>query len=88
MPSTSSSTGSKSKLVKGNLNIIRIVDSGTDAWARKTGFTGEHIEVTPKIPELVDLVLAIDTDPSAKAALSRFLQVLERADVVKMLSNV
>jgi hypothetical protein len=43
--------------------------------------------VTPKIPELVDLVRAIDAEPTAKAALSKFLLVLEQADVVKILSD-
>jgi hypothetical protein len=80
--------GAKPKAAKGNGNLIRIVDSGTAPWARKTGFTGEHIEVTPKIPELVELVRAIDSDPTAKAALSKFLLVLEQADVMKIFSDV
>lgn len=88
-PSIPSPLGnSRSKSAKGAANLIRIVDSGTVAWARKISFTGEHVEVTPKIPELVDLVRAIDTDPTAKAALSKFLLVLEHADVVKLLSDV
>ena len=75
----------KPKPAKSSGNSIRIVDSGTVPWERKTGFTGEHVEVTPKIPALVELVRAIDADPAAKAALSRFLLVLEQADVVKIL---
>jgi hypothetical protein len=80
--------GAKPKSPKGAGNLIRLVDSGTVPWARKNGFTGEHVEVTPKIPALVDLVRAIDADPAAKAALSQFLLVLEQAEVVKILSNV
>lgn len=76
----------KSKPAKGGGgNTIRIVDSGTVPWERKTSFTGEHIEVSPRIPELVELVQAIDSDPAAKLALSRFLLVLEQADVMKIL---
>jgi hypothetical protein len=77
----------KPKPLKTAANIIRIVDSGTYPWARKTGFTGEHVEVTPRIPALVDLVRSIDSDPTAKAALSKFLLVLEQADVVKLLAD-
>jgi hypothetical protein len=80
--------GAKPKPPKGAGNLIRLVDSGTVPWARKSGFTGEHIEVTPRIPELVDLVRAIDADPAAKVALSKFLLVLEHAEIVKILSNV
>jgi hypothetical protein len=79
--------GPKPKTVKGAGNPIRIVDSGTVPWERKIGFTGEHVEVTPRIPALVDLVLAIDANPTAKDALSRFLMVLEQADEVKILLN-
>lgn len=68
-------------------NPIRLVDSGSTPWERKISFSGEHIEVTPRIPELVDLVIAVDGDPTAKAALSKFLLVLEQADVVKYLSD-
>lgn len=79
--------GSKPKPTKGGGNPIRIVDSGNVAWARKISFAGEHVEVTPKIPALVDLVRAIDTDPIAKDALCKFLLVLEQADVLTILSN-
>lgn len=79
--------GPKPKPPKTIGNPIRIVDSGSVPWERKVGFTGEHVEVTPKIPELVDLVRAIDADTTAKAALSKFLLVLERADVVKLLGD-
>lgn len=81
----STSRGSKPKPAKSVGNAIRIVDSGTVPWERKISFTGEHVEVTPKIPELVDLVRTIDEDPAAKEALSKFLLVLEQADVLKML---
>ena len=86
-PTPSAITRSKPKPVKGSGNSIRIVDSGTVPWERKTSFTGVHVEVTPKIPELVDLVRAIDADPLAKEALSMFLQVLEQADVIKLLQD-
>lgn len=68
-------------------NLIRIVDSGDSPWERKSSFTGEHVEVTPRIPELVDLVRAIESDPDAKAALSKFLLALEKADVLKNFTN-
>jgi hypothetical protein len=77
----------KPKAAKSGANPIRIVDSGTTAWLRKKSFTGEHVEVTPKIPALVELVRAIDADPVAKDALCKFLQVLEQADVLTILSN-
>lgn len=77
--------GPKPKPAKTSGNTIRIVDSGSIPWERKISFTGEHVEVTPRIPELVDLVRAIDADPSAKVALSKFLLVLEQADVMKLL---
>lgn len=78
------SRGPKPKPLKNSGNLIRIVDSGTIPWERKFSFTGEHVEVTPMIPELLDLVRAIDNDPTAKAALSKFLLVLEKADVMKI----
>jgi hypothetical protein len=80
--------GPKPKPAKSGGNPIRIVDSGTVPWERKISFTGEHVEVTPMIQELVDLVRAIEADPTAKAALSKFLLVLEQADVVKILLDV
>jgi hypothetical protein len=75
----------KPKASKGGANAIRIVDAGTVPWERKTSFTGEHVEVTPRIPALVELVQAIDANQHAKEALSEFLRVLEKADVVKNL---
>jgi hypothetical protein len=66
---------------------IRLVDSGSLPWERKSGFTGEHVEITPTIPELVDLVRAIDSDPVAQEALSKFLLVLEQANVMKILHD-
>jgi hypothetical protein len=74
--------GTRAKPTKGGINPIRIVDTGTLPWERKTGFAGEHVEVTPRIPELVDLVRAIESDTEAKKALSKFLQALEAADVL------
>jgi hypothetical protein len=79
--------GSKPKPLKTSSAVIRLVESGTHPWVRKVGFTGEHIEVTPKIPALVDLVRCIDSDPNAKTALSKFLLVLEQADIVNILSD-
>ena len=82
------SGGSKPKSpTKTGGNPIRLVDSGTSAWERKTSFAGEHVEVSPLIPELVELVRAIDADGAAKAALSKFLLVLEQAGMLKSLSD-
>jgi len=86
-PPPPTTRGPKLKPPKTVGNPIRIVDSGSVPWERKVGFTGEHVEVTPKIPELVDLVRAIDADTAAKAALSKFLRVLEQADVVRLLGD-
>lgn len=86
-PNPPSFGGPKPKPVKAGGNLIRIVDSGTVPWERKTSFAGVHVEVTPKIPALVDLVRAIDADPAAKQALSTFLEVLEQADVIKLLQD-
>jgi hypothetical protein len=86
-PSPLPTSGSKTKPVKVVGGGIRIVDSGLAPWVRKKGFTGEHIEVSPQIPALVDLVRAIESDPKAKSALSQFLLALEQADVLKMLSH-
>ena len=66
---------------------LRLVSTGTQPWERKTGFGGEHVEITPQVPALVDLVQAIDKDNEAKAALSEFLRVLETIDVPKLLSG-
>lgn len=86
-PHSPTAQGPKPKPPKAVGNPIRIVDSGSVPWERKKGFTGEHVEVTPRIPELVDLVRAIDADTTAKAALSKFLLVLEQADVVRLLGD-
>lgn len=64
---------------------VRIVSSGVKPWQRKTGFKGEEVEVTPLVPTLVTLVQLIDRDAEAKAALSEFLRVLEKAGVPDML---
>ena len=66
---------------------LRLVTSGPVAWERKMGFGGEHVEVTPRVPELVALVQAIDKDSDAKLALSEFLRVLETAGVPKLLTG-
>jgi hypothetical protein len=66
---------------------LRLVNSGTTPWERKTGFGGEQVEVSPKVPELVALVHAIEKDNDAKVALSAFLRVLEQAGVPKLLSE-
>jgi hypothetical protein len=51
------------------------------------GFGGEHVEVTPVVPALVDLVKTIDKDTDAKTALSEFLRVLESAGVPSLLTG-
>lgn len=81
--SSPTSGGSKAKPIKGGVSPIRLVESGNAPWERKVGFTGEHVEVTPRIPELVDLVRAIEANPDAKIALSGFLRVLEQAHVLR-----
>ena len=75
--------GPKPKPPKPAGNPIRIVDSGNAPWERKKGFTGETVEVSPRIPALVELVRAIDSDVEAKQALSQFLLALEQAGVLK-----
>ena len=80
--------GPKPKPTKPGASAIRLVDSGSAPWTRKLGFAGEHVEVSPVIPELVDLVKAIESDQEAKLALSRFLSVLERANVIKLFDDV
>lgn len=77
------SGSARTKAPKGGVSPIRLVDAGDVPWERKVSFTGEHVEVTPKIPELVELVRAIEADPAAKVALAGFLKVLEEADVLK-----
>lgn len=64
---------------------LRLVSTGPAAWERKMGFGGEHVEITPRVPQLVALVQAIDRDGEAKMALSEFLRVLEDAGVPKLL---
>ena len=83
-PSTGSTPAATSKKDK---SALRLVSSGSVAWERKTGFGGEHVEITPQVPELVSLVHAIDRDNEAKGALSEFLRVLETAGVPKLLSG-
>lgn len=75
--------GAKPKPPKPIPNSIRVVDSGSKPWERKLSFTGETIEVTPRIPALVELVRAIETNSDAKLALSSFLKALEEAGVLK-----
>ncbi len=64
---------------------VRVVSSGTIAWQRKIGFSGEEVEVTQLLPELVELVQVIEKNVDAKAALSEFLRVLEGAGVPELL---
>ena len=72
---------------KKDKSALRLVSTGSAPWERKTGFGGEHVEITPQVPELVMLVRAIDKDNEAKRALSEFLRVLETAGVPKLLSS-
>lgn len=66
---------------------LRLVSIGTAPWVRKLGFSGEHVEITPQVPELVTLVQAIEKDADAKAALSEFLRALETAGVLDLLAG-
>lgn len=75
--------GPKPKPLKPIANPIRVVETGSVPWERKKGFTGETVEVTPRIPALVELVRVIDSNTEAKLALSKFLLALEDADVLK-----
>jgi hypothetical protein len=75
--------GAKPRPPKPSPNSIRIVDTGSKPWERKPSFTGETIEVTPRIPALVELVRAIETNTDAKLALSGFLKALEEVGVMK-----
>ena len=83
-PSTPTAKTKPTKISGGG---IRLVESGQSPWMRKKSFGGEHIEVTPQMPALVELVRAIDGDANAKSALSQFLLALEKADILKILSN-
>ncbi|MFA7332418.1 MAG: ATP-binding protein [Candidatus Delongbacteria bacterium] len=77
----------KTKPSKAEKSAIRLVETGDQPWERKSGFTGEQVEVTPMIPALVELVRLIDDDNTAKFALSQFLLVLEQAGVMKLLND-
>lgn len=77
--------GGKPKPPKGERSPIRLVETGSRPWERKTGFMGEQVEVTPRVPQLVQLVKAIDAGTDAKAALSEFLRLLEGRGVVEIL---
>jgi hypothetical protein len=72
---------------KKDRSALRLVSTGQAAWERKMGFGGEHVEITPQVPELVALVQAIDKDSEAGQALSEFLRVLETAGVPKLLAG-
>lgn len=72
---------------KKDKTALRLVNSGSSPWERKVGFGGEHVEVTPVVPALVDLVKTIDKDTDAKTALSEFLRVLESAGVPSLLTG-
>ena len=63
------------------------MEGGTLPWERKTGFTGEQVEINGRVPQLVTLVQTIDKDNDAKTALSEFLRVLEQAGVVHILAG-
>lgn len=67
---------------------LRLVEGGSAPWERKTGFAGEQVEITPRIPELVKLVETISKEPAAESALSDFLRVLEQAGVPAVLARV
>lgn len=84
---SSSAGGAPLSTPKSDRPTLRIVSTGSAPWERKTGFSGEHVEVTPRLPELVALVTAIDGDAAAKAALSEFLRVLEKSGALKLLSS-
>lgn len=66
---------------------LRLVEGASIPWERKTGFAGEQVEISQRIPELVALAQAIDGDNEATKALSEFLRVLERAGVVQLLDG-
>jgi hypothetical protein len=66
---------------------LRLVDGVLQPWERKTGFTGEVVEISQRIPQLVTLVQTIDGSNEAKTALSEFLRVLEQVGVVPILSG-
>ena len=68
-------------------SMLRLVEGTQEPWERKTGFAGEIVEITEKIPELVSLVQKIEGNPEAGLALCEFLRVLEQADVVPILSG-
>jgi len=72
---------------KKDKSVLRLVSTGSAPWERKTGFGGEHVEITPLVPELVALAKVIDKDSDAKVALSDFLRVLEQAGVPKLLTS-
>jgi len=72
---------------KKDKSALRLVSTGSAPWERKIGFGGEHVEITPQVPELVALVQTIERDSDAKAALSEFLRVLESAGVPKLLNG-
>ena len=72
---------------KKDKSALRVVSAGSMPWERKNGFGGEHVEITPLVPELVALVNTIETDSEAKAALSEFLRILEAVGVPELLAN-
>jgi hypothetical protein len=79
------SLGITPSLPKKDRTALRLVSTGPAPWERKMGFGGEHVEITPQVPQLVALVQAIEKDSEAKLALSEFLRVLEAAGVPKLL---
>lgn len=83
----SSSAPGSSNVPASKRSLLRLVEGTQEPWERKTGFTGEVVEISEQIPELVSLVQVIAEDPEAQMALSEFLRVLERAGVVPILSG-
>ncbi|AGC45635.1 ATPase [Myxococcus stipitatus DSM 14675] len=66
---------------------LRLVEGSAASWVRKTGFTGEHVEISQRIPGLFALAQAISEDIEAQKALSEFLRVLEDVGVVRILDG-
>ncbi|NNB93698.1 ATP-binding protein [Corallococcus exiguus] len=80
-PATSSKSSKKER------SLLRLVEGASSPWERKTTFMGEQVEISQRLPELVALAEAIEGDNEAKKALSEFLRVLERANVVRLLDG-
>jgi hypothetical protein len=83
----SSTTPGSGAAVSSKKSPVRLVEGMRTPWERVTGFTGEVVEISESIPQLVTLVQTIDGSNEAKTALSEFLRVLEQAGVVPILSG-